>query len=65
MSEKSAESPRRKWIEPVVAVLMALTTLGTAWCSYESAAWTRRSNRLMNEYDALERRDALLALLSL
>ena len=44
---------------------MALTTLGTAWCSYESAAWTRRSNRLMNEYDALERRDALLALAAL
>jgi len=60
MSEKSAESPRSKWIEPVVAVLMALTTLGTAWCSYESAAWTRRSNRLMNEYNALERRAALL-----
>jgi hypothetical protein len=60
MSEKSAESRRRKWIEPVVAVLMALTTLGTAWCSYESAAWTRRSNRLMNEYNALERRAALL-----
>jgi hypothetical protein len=60
MSEKSTESPRRKWIEPVVAVLMALTTLGTAWCSYESAAWTRRSNRLMNEYNALERRAALL-----
>ena len=60
MSEKPAESPSRKWIEPVVAVLMALTTLCTAWCSYESAAWTRRSNRLMNEYNALERRAALL-----
>jgi hypothetical protein len=40
MAEKPAESPQRKWIEPVVAVLMALTTLCTAWCSYESAAWT-------------------------
>jgi hypothetical protein len=60
MSEKLAESPRRKWIEPVVAVVMALTTLGTAWCSYESAAWTRRSNRQMNEYNALERRAALI-----
>lgn len=39
---------------------MALTTICTAWCSYESAAWTRRSNRLMNEYNALERRAALL-----
>src|SRR5260370_39744686 len=39
---------------------MALTTIGTAWCSYESATWTRRSNRLMNESNALERRAALL-----
>ena len=46
----------------MVALLMALTTLGTAWCSYQSAAWTRRSNRLMNEYNALERRAALLNL---
>ena len=60
MAEKPAESPRRKWIEPVVAVLMALTTCCTAWCSYQSAAWTRRSNRLLNEYNALERRAALL-----
>src|SRR5437763_4302858 len=60
MSEKPAESLRRKWIEPVVAVLMALTTLCTAWCSYESAAWTRRSNRLMHESNALERQAALL-----
>lgn len=60
MSEKLAQSPRRKWIEPVVAVVMALTTLCTAWCSYESAAWTRRSNRVFNEYNALERQAALL-----
>jgi len=60
MAEKSANSPQRKWIEPVVAVLMALTTMCTAWCSYESAAWTRRSNRLMNESNSVERRAALL-----
>src|SRR5207253_7747567 len=60
MAEKPAESPAKKWIEPVVAVLMALTTIGTAWCSYESAAWTRQSNRLMNESNALDRRAALL-----
>jgi hypothetical protein len=60
MVEKTVESPQRKWIEPVVAVLMALTTLCTAWCSYKSAAWTRRSNGLMNESNTLERRAALL-----
>src|SRR3954467_8082702 len=60
MPEKSAVSRPRKWIEPVVALLMALTTLGTAWCSYQSAAWTRLANRLMNESNALERRAAML-----
>ena len=39
---------------------MALATLSTAWCSFESAAWTRKSNRLMNEFNALERRAGLL-----
>jgi len=55
-----AESPKKRWIEPVVAVLMSFATLATAWSSYQSAAWTRRSNRLMNEANALERRAALL-----
>jgi hypothetical protein len=54
--------PAKRWIEPVTAVLMALATLFTAWCSYESAAFTRLANRLMNEYNALERRAAELRL---
>ena len=56
------EPPKKRWVEPVTAVLMALATVGTAWCSYQSAAWTRQSNRLMNEYDALERRAGILTL---
>jgi len=51
-----------RWAEPVIALLMALATVGTAWCSYESAAWTRRSRRLMNEFNSLERQAALLNL---
>jgi hypothetical protein len=51
---------KKKWVEPVAALLMALATLSTAWCSYQSAAWTRQSNRLMNEFNALERRAGLL-----
>jgi hypothetical protein len=58
VADAPEELPKRKWIEPVVAVLMALTTICTAWCSYESATWTRVSNRLMNESNALERRAA-------
>jgi hypothetical protein len=53
---------KKKWVEPVAALLMALATLSTAWCSYESAAWTRRSNRLMNEFNALERRAGVLTI---
>ena len=51
---------KKKWVDPVTALLMALVTLSTAWCSYQSAAWTRQSNRLMNEFNALERREGLL-----
>ena len=56
------ERPKKRWVEPVTAVLMALATVGTAWCSYKSASWTRQSNRLMNEYNALERRAGVLTL---
>src|SRR6266508_1158486 len=52
---------KKRWVEPVTALLMALATLNTAWCSYQSAAWTRKSNRLMNEFNALERRAGLLS----
>jgi hypothetical protein len=60
----STREPRekKKWVEPVTALLMALATLSTAWCSFESAAWTRKSNRLMNEFNALERRAGLLSI---
>ena len=56
------EPPKQRWVEPVIALLMALTTVGTAWCSYQSASWTRKSNRLMNEYNSLERRAGVLTL---
>src|SRR5438046_6377361 len=65
MRSDPADSPNREvqerkgWVEPVTALLMALATLSTAWCSYQSAAWTRKSNRLMNEFNALERRAGL------
>jgi len=53
---------RKRWVEPVAALLMALATLSTAWCSYQSAAWTRHSNRLMNEFNTLERRAGVVSL---
>jgi hypothetical protein len=53
---------KKKWVEPVAALIMALATLSTAWCSFQSAAWTRKTNRLMNEFNALERRAGLLTM---
>ena len=53
---------KKKWVEPVAALLMALATLSTAWCSYQSAAWTRKSTRLMNEFNVLERKAGLLTM---
>jgi len=61
-SPRQERDEKRKWVEPVSALLMALATLGTAWCGYESAAWTRQSNRLMNEFSTLERRAGLLTI---
>jgi hypothetical protein len=43
---------------------MALATLGTAQCSYQSAAWTRKSNGVMNKFNTLERRAGLMCGLS-
>jgi len=57
-----SRADKNRWMEPVTALLMAMTTLCTAWCSYESAAWTRQSTRLMNDYNAGERRAGLLSL---
>jgi hypothetical protein len=56
------EPPRKGWVEPIVALLMALATLSTAWCSFQSAAWTRQSNRLMNEFTAFERKAGVLTI---
>src|SRR6185369_10408068 len=58
-SASAGKTPKKKWVEPVAALLMALATVGTAWSSYQSAAFTRRSNRLMNEFNSLERRASL------
>jgi len=60
--EPAREVPKRRWVEPITALIMALATVGTAWCSYESAFWTRQANRAMNEFNSLERKAGLLAL---
>ena len=59
--ETPAETGRRKRsLEPIAALIMALATVGTAWCSYKSAAWTRHSNGASNQFNILERKAGLL-----
>jgi hypothetical protein len=55
----STES-KRAWFEPVAAVLMAVTTLSTAWCSYQSSKWSGKSGGDATQADRLERRAAAL-----
>jgi hypothetical protein len=58
---KPAEA-KRTWVEPVVAILMAVSTLGTAWCSYQSARWTAVSGRHVRSAEGSQRRAMALHL---
>jgi len=45
----AAEPPRKHApFEPLALVLLSLATVGTAWCSYQAAAWSGVSQRTMN-----------------
>lgn len=47
-------------MEPIVALLMSLATVGTAWSSYQSASSTRTATFLMGQVNTIERQAALL-----
>lgn len=53
---------KSNWAETVVAILMALATMGTAWSSYESAAWGRQAGAMAGKANALERKAGLMEL---
>jgi hypothetical protein len=60
-----ADSPnegRRRWLEPASAILMALATLSTAWCSYQSSKWSGQSSESATSAASLEQKAALLHL---
>jgi hypothetical protein len=44
------------WFEPIALVLLSLATVGTAWCSFQAAAWGGAAQRSMNESAAASRR---------
>jgi len=51
-------SQKHALFEPVALVLLSLATVGTAWCSFQAAAWGGVSQRLMNQSAAAGRRAA-------
>lgn len=50
--------PKRASFEPLALLLLSLATVGTAWCSYQAAAWGGVSQRTMNMSAASSRRAA-------
>ena len=56
----SLEAPRKRTsFEPLALILLSLATVGTAWCSYQAAAWGGVSQRTMNMSAAASRRAAV------
>jgi len=62
MSETTTDEGKRRWLEPASAILMALATLSTAWCSYQSSKWSGQSSDLATSGARLEQKAALLTL---
>ena len=54
----SAVPKRPAWFEPTALALLSLATVGTAWCSFQAAAWGGVSQRSMNMSAASSRRAA-------
>ncbi len=49
------QEPKRPWFEPVTALLMAVATLSSAWCSYQSSYWSDQSSGFASQADTLQR----------
>ena len=46
---------KRRWFEPVTAILMAVASLATAWSSYQNSRWSGLSSELETHADKLDR----------
>lgn len=52
---------RKRWFEPGTVILMALTTICTTWCSYQSSRWSGQSSGYQNHTNELQRRSLALS----
>jgi hypothetical protein len=62
MTETTISEDKRRWLEPASAILMALATLSTAWCSYQSSKWSGQGSEFATSAARLEQKVALLHL---
>jgi hypothetical protein len=46
---------KRIWFEPVTAILMAVASLSTAWCSYQISLWSGQRSGFETHADKLEK----------
>src|SRR5262249_49641965 len=51
-------APKPAVLEAEALVLLSLATVGTAWCSYQAAAWGGAAQGAMNQSTASSRRAA-------
>lgn len=51
----SVPEPKAKWFDAACAILMAVTSLSTAWCSYQNSRWSGQTGDLEAEADKRER----------
>lgn len=61
-SNTPISSSKHHWFEPVTAILMAVASLATAWCSYQNSCWSSISSGLEDKADKLEREASVLKL---
>jgi hypothetical protein len=62
MTDTTTSKGKRRWLEPASAILMALATLSTAWCSYQCSKWNGQSSDLATSAARLEQKAAVLRL---
>lgn len=62
MTDTIRSEDKRRWLEPASAILMALATLSTAWCSFQSSKWSGQSSDFATSAARLEQKAGLLRL---
>jgi hypothetical protein len=62
MTDSNPKESRWRWFEPASAILMALATLSTAWCSYQSSKWNGQSSGFATEAGRANQKAGLLLL---